>query len=289
QKTTFIKGNATELESAVSHKMAGDKWLINQLLHENGIPVPFCQSFHVKELPEALTWFCRRNRTVVVKPRRGTSGGKGVTACISQTRDFIKAFYEAAMHDSFVLVEDYITGRNYRLLLVKDELLGAVERIPPIVTGDGEHSLRQLIAQENARRIAADRFPRLWPIPINTDLKLTLTEQGLNLHSIPPKGKSVPVKTICNGHQGSTVEEATREVHESYLELSRQAMKVCKVRFCGIDIITPDIRQPAGEAGAVINEINTTPSFYGHYQATRQQEVQPVAEKFFKILFENIE
>lgn len=286
-KTTFIRGNATELESAISHKIAGDKFLVSSILAKHGLPAPASACFTLAAFNEACQYFKNAPGPVVVKPRRGTSGGTGITAGIATLKDFKNAFYEAALYDRYVMVEEFVAGENIRLLVLEDQLLSAVKRIPAYVTGDGKHTLRQLIRQTNQARAAATSFPRLWPIQINNDLHLTLRRQNLTLRSVIPAGRKVFVKTLCNGHQGGMVEEVTRITHPDFIELSIKALRHCKVRFGGVDFITPDISKPFAESGGCINEINTTPSFFGHYQASNREEIQDSAEKFLEYLFRN--
>jgi cyanophycin synthetase len=286
-RTTFIRGNATELESAISHKIAGDKYLVSQILSKSGLPAPFSAYFTLPGFKEACKYFLNIKKPAVVKPRRGTSGGTGVSAGIESLKQFKKAFFEAALYDRYVMVEEFVEGENIRLLILEDQLLSAVKRIPAYVTGDGRSTIKKLIKKTNQSRLSSTSPPKLWPIRINNDLHLSLQRQELSLNSVIPEDKKVFVKTLCNGHQGGVVEEVTNITHPDYIELSIQALTLCKVKFGGVDFITPDISQPFIKSGGCINEINTTPSFYGHYQASNRDEIQNSAEKFLKYIFEN--
>jgi len=284
-KQTFIKGNATELESAVSHKIAGDKYLVSRILSEHDLPTAQSANFTIDQFEKATGYFERSRKPVVIKPRRGTSGGTGITARVSSLMLFEKAFYLASFYDRYVMVEEFVEGENIRLLVLNNQLLSAVRRVPAYVIGDGHHSIRKLIDITNRKRESSKTYPRLWPISKNSDLYNTLRQQHLSLNHVPAKNERIYVKTVCNGHQGGIVEEVTRSVHPDFIQLSVQALKHCKVAFGGIDFITTDISKPFREAGGIINEINTTPSFYGHYQATNQSEVEDAAGKFLKFIF----
>ena len=286
-KTTFIRGNATELESAISHKIAGDKFLVSQILARHELPVPPAACFTLSNIKEACDYFRKMKKPAVVKPRRGTSGGTGITAGIESFAHFKRAFYEAALYDRYILVEEFVNGENIRLLMLDNRLLSAVRRVPAYVTGDGKSAIKQLITRVNRERAASTAYPRLWPIQINSDLLLTLKRQNLTLNSVLPDKKTVFVKTLSNGHQGGVVEEVTKITHRDFIELSVKALKLCKVKFGGVDFITPDISQPYLQSGGYINEINTTPSFYGHYQASNQEDIQNSAEIFLSYIFDN--
>jgi cyanophycin synthetase len=285
EEKTFIKGNATELESAVSHKIAGDKFLVSQILSENKLPVANSSCFTLEQFDSAIDYFRQTKKPVAVKPRRGTSGGVGITARVTSERQFEKSFYLASLYDKYVMVEEFIEGENIRLLILKDQMLSAVRRVPAYVTGDGRNSIGQLIKIANRERANSTTFPKLWSIAKTSDLYNTLRQQNLGLRYVPEKDKRVYVKTVCNGHQGGIVEEVTRTVHPDFIKMSVQALRFCKVAFGGVDFITKDISKSFGEAGGIINEINTTPSFYGHYQATNQADIEDSAGKFLKYIF----
>ncbi|HFE63224.1 MAG TPA: ATP-grasp domain-containing protein, partial [Caldithrix sp.] len=185
-KTTYIKGNTTEIESAISHKIAGDKYLVAKILKKNNLPVPRCECFTLASIDQAIHYFIQIKQPVVVKPRRGTSGGTGVTAGISNLKDFRRSFYEASLFDKYILVEEFVPGENIRLLILEDQLLSAVKRIPAYIKGDGRSSIKKLIKETNRQREHATSFPKLWPILINNDLHLTLKRQKLSLRTVLP-------------------------------------------------------------------------------------------------------
>lgn len=196
-KTTFIRGNATELESAISHKIAGDKFLVSQILAKNYLPVPKSACFTLSTMDAACEYFTNMKKPAVVKPRRGTSGGTGITAGIQTLRQFKNAFYEATLHDNYILVEEFVEGENIRLLILDDQLLSAVKRIPAFVVGDGKNTIKQLIKQTNQLRASSTSYPKLWPILINNDLHLTLKRQHLYLNTVLPNDK----KSVCQNSQ----------------------------------------------------------------------------------------
>jgi len=283
-KQTFIKGNATEIESAISHKIAGDKFLVSQILSEHKLPVAKSAYFTLEQFDEAKEYFHQSKKPVVIKPRRGTSGGVGITARVTSLRQFRESFYLATFYDKYVMVEEFIEGENIRMLILNDQLLSAVRRVPAYVIGDGKSSIRQLIKITNRERVNSKAFPKLWPITINTDFYNTLKEQKLTLGYIPEKNQRIYVKTVCNGHQGGIVEEVTRTVHPDFISMSIKSLKYCRVAFGGVDLITGDISKPFKKTWGIINEINTTPSFYGHYQASNQSDVEDAAGKFLKLV-----
>lgn len=285
-RRTFIRHNTTGVESAISHKIAGDKALVQSLLSEAGLPVPPFRWFARDAFPEAARYARELDGPVVVKPRRGTSGGAGVTVAVSGPRDFRAAFCTAGFYGPDVLVERYVAGRNIRLLMVEGILLSAVERIPPMVTGNGRDTIRTLISRENAARRARTAPPRLWPIPVDRDLRDTLADQGLNLTSRPDVDRRVVLNRVVNGHKGAVVEEITHCLHPGFVAMAERAMAVCGIAFAGVDMLAADFRRAPAAGAVVINELNTNPSFYGHYQAVNRENRTDPAAGFLNYLFD---
>ncbi|MGH1362677.1 MAG: hypothetical protein ACRBF0_03915 [Calditrichia bacterium] len=284
-RSSFLRANITELDPAISLKMASDKQLSAELLQRVGLPVPTAKDFTRNELKKAEDFRNELGGIAVVKPRRGTSSGIGITAGLANSKDMRRAFYEASFYDSRVMVEEFVPGDNIRLLVLGNTVVSAVKRIPATVIGDGKSTIKKLIRLENARRLKSEEMPKLWEIAHTRDLGLTLKRHSLSLRSIPPNGMAVQVKTICNGHQGGTVEEVTSRVHPDFLEMAVKAAKTLGIVFGGVDLITPDISVPADERSK-INEVNTTPSIYGHYLAYNRDEIRDSAGALLRFIFD---
>jgi cyanophycin synthetase len=151
-----IQAAETDRTSAVAESIAQDKELSKVLLHAAGVPVPVGRP--VLSAEDAWAAACEIGGPVVVKPQDGNQG-KGVAVNLS-TREQIEAAYAIAFEVSDeVLVERYIPGHDYRLLVVGDKLIAAARRDPPLVIGDGVHNIRQLVERVN-QRPATRRRPR---------------------------------------------------------------------------------------------------------------------------------
>jgi len=284
-RSSFLRANITELDPAISLKLASDKQLSAELLQRVGLPVPIAKDFSRNEFKEAEKFRNELGGIAVVKPRRGTSSGTGITAGLGSIKDMRRAFYDASFYDSRVMVEEFVPGDNIRLLVLGNTVVSAVKRIPATVIGDGKSTIKKLIRLENARRHKSEEMPKLWEIAYNRDLSLTLKRHSLSLRSVLPSGTAVQVKTICNGHQGGTVEEVTSRVHSDFLEMAVKAARTLGIVFGGVDLITPDISAPANEHSK-INEVNTTPSIYGHYLAYNRNEIRDCAGALLRFIFD---
>ena len=158
-----------------------------------------------------------------------------------------------------VLVEEFIEGENYRLLVLGDEVIGIVHRVPAYIIGDGESTLQQLITAKNSLR----NEKMLLPIPIDIELQSKLQTLGFDLNSIPPKDQKIYLRYNANLTTGGTTEECASIVNPYYKDLAVRAVKAIGLKYGGLDLITPDITQPAKCA---INEINYNPGLRLHYK-----------------------
>ena len=154
-KQRRIQAAETDLTSAISESIAQDKDLTKMLLDAAGVPVPLGRS--VTSAEEAWEAARELGGPVVVKPRDG-SQGRGVAVNIETRERVIQAFEVAEEISSEVIVERYIPGHDFRLLVVGGNLVAASRRDPPQVTGDGRH--HPPAGRAGQRRPAARRRPR---------------------------------------------------------------------------------------------------------------------------------
>ena len=153
-KSTRVCLNYTELDDPVSLRIAGNKPLVHRLLRSQGIPTPAYREFTLKTLTDAAK-FLLQHGTCVVKPAAGTGGGHGVTTGVQTARQLRKASVVAAGHGSGLMIEQQIAGANIRLLFLDGQLLDAIDRRPPTVTGDGRSKIGQLVDNVNQQRLQA--------------------------------------------------------------------------------------------------------------------------------------
>lgn len=275
-----------DLENAFTYWATGHKHMTFEMLRAAGVSeLPHHRVHTLSTAEDARREFRQRGRAVVVKPCFGTSGGRGVTVGITKEGDLNRAIYTALCHDRQYMVEDFVEGENFRLLVSSGRLLSAVKRIPASVTGDGAGNLRELIERENARR-SLDRGPTaLYPIPLDDDVRRHLKAQGRSLRSIPGIGEKVFVRSVSNFRSGGEAEDVTDRVCGATVELCRRVATELRIVLAGIDIITRDIGRPLGETGGVINEVNTSPGLNLHYAARNADPARDVAREILLDMF----
>ena len=200
----------------------------------------------------------------VVKPAGGTGAGQGIATGIRDRRTLRRAVQQAAAFSRRLLIEEEIAGSSYRLLYLGGELVDAIRRDPPTLEGDGQRSLRELIAAENAHRLAGDPVTALHPIRPGLECTTTLRHQGRDLTSVPAPGERVVVKAACNENAARENLRVMDALHPSIVALGQKVTALLDLELGGLDLIAPKIDVPLAESGGVVNEINTTPGLHHH-------------------------
>jgi cyanophycin synthetase len=263
-----VWATVTSETSNISVDIAANKELTNRLLQEVGIPVP--KSAVVREANEAVRQATRIGFPVVIKPLDGNHG-RGV--CINlKNEEEVRRFYPVAEQESragTVVVESFITGKDYRILVVNNDLVAVAERVPAHVIGDGERTVAQLVDVTNAdprRGVGHEKI--LTRISIDAQTKETLQRQGLTIEDIPPEGAFVQLKQTGNMSTGGTSIDRTDDIHPDNAQIARQAAMVVGLDIAGIDFIAADISQSVRQTGGAIVEVNAGPGFRMHTHPT---------------------
>jgi cyanophycin synthetase len=205
-----------------------------------------------------------------VKPARGSAGGVGITTGLHSLISVSRALIEAGAFCSDAILEEQVEGGVYRLLYLDGELVDAVLRRPPTVTGDGRSTIRQLIEAENERRQRRGIQASQSLITLDWDVVETLRAAGFSLRSVPPPGVVVRVKNVVNDNSREDNESALDSVCPSVARTGATAAAAVGARLAGVDIIAPDPGIPLTESGGVVVEVNTTPGYYCHYMRVGQ-------------------
>lgn len=282
-----FQGMTSDQENAFAFWVTGHKQMTFDLLRAAGVTeLPHHYRVHsLGSMEAARREFRERGRSVVVKPCFGTSRGEGVTVGITSERELSRAIYTALCHDRRCVIEDFVEGDSFRLLVLSGRLISAVRRIPPGVTGDGLRTIGELIAHENARR-SLDRGPSApRPIALDADLGQHLRAQGKSLRSVPGPGETVLVKSISNFSAGGESEDVTERVSRATVELCRRVTAALRIELAGVDVITRDIGRPLGDTGGAINEVNTSPGLNVHYAVRNADQARDVAREILLHMF----
>ncbi|UXN36370.1 bifunctional glutamate--cysteine ligase GshA/glutathione synthetase GshB [Avibacterium paragallinarum] len=244
----YVKnGNMTSKDSYISPLIMENKVVTKKVLHKAGFNVP--QSLEFTSAEQAIANYgLFEGRAVVIKPK-STNYGLGITIFqqgVSNREDFAKAIEIAFREDKEVMVEDYLSGTEYRFFVLGEETLAVLLRVPANVVGDGKHSVAELVAAKNDHPLRGDgsRTP-LKKIALGDIEKLQLKEQGLTVDSIPEAGRIVQLRANSNISTGGDSIDMTDEMHPSYKALAVGITKAMGAAVCGVDLIIPDLHKPA--------------------------------------------
>jgi cyanophycin synthetase len=279
-----IRATMTSLTGSLGVDIASDKKLTNQLLAATGVPVPRAEL--VRNEDAAVAAAKRIGMPVAVKPLDGNHG-RGVMLNLGDA-EAVRSGYRVARSESrtgAVMVESYLTGNDYRCLVVGGVLRAVAQRVPAHVDGDGTHALSKLVEITNAdprRGIGHEKV--LTRITVDDEAVSYAREQGFELSDVPPRGQRVYLKRTGNMSTGGISIDRTEEAHPDNVELAELAARVVGLDIAGIDLICPDVGVPVRETGGGIVEVNAAPGFRMHTHPT-EGEAQYVAKPVIDMLF----
>jgi len=256
----------TDQTGAVAESIAQDKELTRTLLAEAGIPVP--EGRPVSDAADAWAAAEEIGAPVVVKPRYGNQG-RGVSVDLSTREEVERAWHVAREEESTVMVERFVTGGDYRVLVVGGRVVAASRRHPPTVVGDGTATIRQLVdrVNEDPRR-CSDHAGALSPVRIDDVALAVLAEQGLDAESVPVAGRTVLLRQNANLSTGGTAEDVTDVVHPEVAARAVEAARIVGLDVAGIDIVTADITRSLESQRGVVIEVNAGPGLRMHLEPT---------------------
>ncbi|MEO8299707.1 MAG: cyanophycin synthetase [Burkholderiales bacterium] len=260
-KQRRIQAAEVDGTSAVAESIAQDKELSKRLLHAAGVPVPMGRP--VSDVEDAWAAAKEVGLPVVLKPQDGNQG-KGVTVNIT-TRPHLEQAYTAAAEIGAVMVEKYLPGHDFRLLVVGNQLVAAARRDPPHVVGDGKHRVRELVDQVNADpRRGTGHATSLTKIRFDDIAVARLAMQGLKPESVPEKGRRIVLRNNANLSTGGTATDVTDDVHPEVAARAVAAAQMVGLHVCGVDVVCETMLKPLEEQHGGIVEVNAAPGLRMH-------------------------
>lgn len=268
--TKLIQASLTDKPNCISVDMAGNKHLTKQLLSEHGIPVPYGDIVYTEE--SAVIAASNLGYPVVVKPCDGNQG-KGVILDLKSENEVRIAYREASRYSRSVIVERFISGHDYRLLVINGKLSAAAERHPPSVTGDGIHSIRELAEIENTNSARGEDHEKpLTLIKLDSVVLEFLRRNNIDENYIPRAGEKVVLRENANLSTGGTARDCTDEVHPQNAALAVRAASILGLDVAGIDITAGDISKPIEDGTGAILEVNAAPGLRMHLYPSEGQK-----------------
>ncbi len=285
-KSFFVKVHVPDLNSLVSSNIVNNKCLTKCILEKNNIPTP--KGWALKNLKKALDMIDNGELKfpLVVKPVDG-SQGQAVAVDINNKEFLAKAIREVhkcnrrkkGRPNSF-LIEEYVPGGDYRILVLDGKVLTTLLRKPAYVVGDGIKTIRELIDEYNSQEGVSKDQP-LCPIVRDYEFERNLHTQGLSEDTVILKDKVVYLRKNANVSTGGRSFECDSKVNPEYKKLAIKLAKIFQIRFCAVDLIAADIGKY--EKFGII-ELNETPGFDIH-EVPYKGKPFPVAEHLVKAMF----
>lgn len=279
-----IRATIASTTSNIAVDIAGDKEETKNLLGAAEIPVPRGTIVRSEAgLQEAIEDF---GYPLVLKPVDGNHG-KGATTNITDWDHAVRALEAAQKYSRDVICERFITGFDFRVLVINHKFVCAALRTPASVVGDGEHTIQWLIDEVNKdpRRGFGHELV-LTKITVDDFTQKMLADLGYTLDTVPPKGELVLLKPTANLSTGGTSTDVTDEVHPANIFMAERISKIIGLDICGIDIMAPDLKDPVTENGGAVLEVNAAPGFRMHIEPTVGLP-RNVSEPVIKMLFPN--
>ncbi|KOY87530.1 cyanophycin synthetase [bacterium 336/3] len=248
--------------SNIAVDIACDKEATKNLLYNNAIPVAkgdICVD--EDDLHNAISVI---GYPIVLKPLDGNHG-KGTSINVTNWEDAVAGLAHAKKYSRRVIVERFITGHDFRVLVIDNKVVAAAQRVPAHIKGDGKHSIQQLIDKENTDpRRGYGHENVLTEIRVDRDTEDLLAKKQYTLQTVPPKGEIVYLKSTANLSTGGTSIDVTDMMHPENIFLAERIARIIGLDVCGIDIMAENLTQPLKENGGVILEVNAAPGFRMH-------------------------
>lgn len=277
-----IRATIASTTSNIAVDIAGDKEETKNLLQSAEIPVPRGTVIrNADQLDDAIS---RVGFPLVIKPIDGNHG-KGNTTNITTTQQAEIAFEAAQRYSNSVIVERFITGVDFRALVINYKFICAALRTPASVIGDGEHDIQWLIDETNKDpRRGYGHEKVLTQITVDQFTMKMLEDRNYTLSTVPAKGEQVMLKPTANLSTGGTSTDVTDEVHPANIFMFERIARIVGLDICGIDVMATDLRTPVTENGGAVLEVNAAPGFRMHIDPAEglpRNVAEPVVDMLF--------
>jgi len=264
-----IQATVTSETSSIGVELACDKEDTKFLLEQAQVEVP---RGDIIRRESSLEDACKYvGYPLVIKPVDGNHG-RGITVNIQNYDEALVAFRAAkeSSRSTGVIIEKFITGEDYRLLVINNKLVAAAKRTPAHVVGNGKLTVQELIDEVNKDpRRGYGHENVLTQITVNDLTKTIIKDAGYTLESVIPAGETLILKDTANLSTGGTAEDVTDIVHPANTSMAERISKIIDLDICGIDVMTTDITKPLSETGGAVLEVNAGPGFRMHLAPTK--------------------
>ncbi|MHA4989267.1 bifunctional glutamate--cysteine ligase GshA/glutathione synthetase GshB [Cetobacterium somerae] len=283
-KIEYVKqATKTSLDSYVTMLIMENKVVTKKVLEKENIIVPQGKDYF--NIEEAKSDYRKYGAGTVIKPK-STNFGLGITIFKEEfsKEDYEKALEIAFKEDNSILIEKFVKGKEYRIFVIGDEVVGILHRVPSNVRGDGERSIKELVEEKNLDPLRGIGYKTpLEKIKLEDPEKLFLKGQGLTMEYIPKKDEVVYLRENSNISTGGDSLDYTDDILDTYKEIAIKASKAVGARICGVDMMIEDIKNPNPKDNYAIIELNFNPAIHIHCYPYKGKN-RNLGEKILKAL-----
>ncbi len=257
-----FRATMTEKTNSIAVDIACNKDETKRLLQDSAIPVAKGVTLsEAEQLPEVLN---KLGFPLVFKPLDGNHG-KGATINVKTAAEAHEAFAYAKLYSRKIIIERFITGYDFRILVIDHRMVAAALRVPAHVEGNGKLTVQELIDKENEdpkRGYGHENV--LTEITVDRDTLDLLEKKEYTLDTVVPNGEILYLKSTANLSTGGTSIDVTDLVHPQNIFMSERISRIIGLDICGIDVMAENLTQPLTENGGVVLEVNAAPGFRMH-------------------------
>jgi len=287
-RNRFFRYSSLDLNSLGASEIAKDKDYSYFFMKEMGYPTVPGKAFYSPEWARAIgsrqsteaayKYAKKLGFPVIVKPNSG-SQGSGVTM-VRNKAEFYRALKANFKRDRVVLVQRPVTGKDYRVVVLDNNVISAYQRIPLNVVGDGRSNIKQLMKKKQVEFIASSRDTRL---KINDPrIQMKLKHLGISMRYTPANGERIYLLDNANLSTGGDSLDVTADVHPKFREIAIKLTKDMGLRLCGVDLMVKgDIREAPDQYWVL--EINSAPGL-DHYAKSGKEQERIVEELYLEVL-----
>lgn len=277
-----VQATVASTTSSIAVEIACDKEETKNLLEAAEIPVPRGRIIYDEvDLQAAID---KIGYPIVLKPVNGNHG-KGATTNVKTWEDAVIALEAAKKYGRSVICEKFITGRDFRLLVINYKFVAAALRTPAAVIGDGKHTIQELIDNVNQDpRRGYGHEKVLTSIKVDDFTMDILNKKEYTLSTVLADKEELWLKPTANLSTGGTATDVTDFVHPTNIFMAERIARIIGLDICGIDIMAPDLSVPITENGGAVLEVNAAPGFRMHLDPTEglpRNVAEPVIDMLY--------
>ena len=286
EKVEYVKqATKTSKDSYITALIMENKLVTKDILKENNIRVPKGKDYdNIDEAKKDFRLF--KDEKIVIKPK-STNFGLGISIFPGEysREDYDKAVEIAFREDSSILIEEFMTGKEYRFLVIGEEVVGILHREPANVIGNGESTIEELVFEKNKDPLRGRGYKTpLEKIKLGEIEEMFLKNQGLSFKYIPKNGEKIYLRENSNISTGGDSIDFTDKIHPSYKEVALKSAKAVKALICGVDMVIDNIEEEAKEKNHGIIELNFNPAIHIHCFPYKGEN-RKAGEKILDLLF----